>query len=105
MRAIASNNQITQAGRLLECMIPINTSYPTTARWKRRVPMPSFPLEGDRTQETLSFGDYREVDGMKIPFTTQVQRPNSYTLVKYSEVKHNTTIEDSVFDPPGSPQR
>jgi hypothetical protein len=31
--------------------------------------------------------------------------PNSYTLIKFSEVKHNTAIEDSVFDPPGSPQR
>ncbi len=60
---------------------------------------------GDRTQETLSFGDYKEVDGIKIPFTTQVQRPNSYTLIKFSEVKHNTAIEDGVFDPPGSPQR
>lgn len=60
---------------------------------------------GDKPQDTLSFGDYKEVDGMKIPFTTQLQRPNSHLLVKFSEVKHNTAIEDSVFDPPGSPQR
>ena len=60
---------------------------------------------GDRIQDTLSLDYYKEVDGVKIPFTTQVQRPNSYTLIKFSEVKHNTAIEDSVFDPPGSPQR
>jgi hypothetical protein len=57
---------------------------------------------GDKIQDTLSFSDYKEVDGMKVPFTTQLQRPNSYLSVKFSEVKHNTAIEDSIFDPPGS---
>src|SRR5262245_55314905 len=37
-RAIASNNHSTQARRLLERLIPINTSLAETARWKRRVP-------------------------------------------------------------------
>jgi hypothetical protein len=74
MRAIASNKHLTQAGRLLERMIPINTSYPTTARWKRRVPrdfsiytwsrqstrdpMLSFPLNGEKSPGLPSVEDY-----------------------------------------------
>jgi len=38
MRAIANNNHSTQARRLPGRLIPINTSFPETARWKRCVP-------------------------------------------------------------------
>src|SRR5262245_574443 len=39
IRKIASNNHQAQARRLRGRLIPINMSFPETARWKRRVPM------------------------------------------------------------------
>jgi hypothetical protein len=38
MRKIATNNYSTQARLLPARLIPINRSFPTTARWKRCVP-------------------------------------------------------------------
>lgn len=62
--------------------------------------------EGAKTPESICwFDDYKQVDGVQIPFTTRLQRPSSYMLIKYSEVKHNTVVEDSLFDPPGSSQK
>src|SRR5262245_18590590 len=44
MRRITRDNHSTQLGRLLGRTIQINTSFPTTARWKRCVPR-GFPQE------------------------------------------------------------
>jgi len=38
MRKIATNDYSMQARLLLGRLIPINTSFPTTTRWKRCVP-------------------------------------------------------------------
>src|SRR5438093_11287853 len=56
MRVIASNNHLTQAGRLPGRLIPINTSLPTTARWKRRVPGGDFHsfMASQRGMKTLA---------------------------------------------------
>jgi hypothetical protein len=60
MRMSAIHNQSTQARRLRERLIPINTSFPKPARWKRRVPMDfpqeqymKFPLWRRRREEEL----------------------------------------------------
>lgn len=49
-------------------------------------------------ETTLS--DYREVDGIKLPFTTYVSRPDISFTIRLSEVKHNLPIEDSKFEKP-----
>jgi len=49
---------------------------------------------------TVTYSDYREVDGVKIPFQTvnsSVGSGRVVTVIK--EVKHNPAIEDSVFRP------
>ena len=60
-------------------------------------PLGSFP-------EELNFEDYRDVSGVKIPFTVQVggmQGPRTY---KWSQVSVNTSVEDGVFaQPPPRP--
>jgi len=42
MRTIASDNHLTLAMRLLGRLIPINTSFPKTVRWERRLPRGDF---------------------------------------------------------------
>lgn len=48
--------------------------------------------------------DYREVDGIKIPFASRFSNPSIGNIeVKLTEVKHNVAIEDSKFDKPIAP--
>src|SRR5262249_9258145 len=48
----------------------------------------------------IDFEDYREVDGVKLPFT--VRMPLSKYTFKVSEVRHNLPIEESKFKSPGA---
>ena len=47
--------------------------------------------------------DYKEVDGVKLPFTIETSYlDNSHlnTTRKYSQIKHNVPVDDAKFDPP-----
>ncbi|HEV7861013.1 MAG TPA: S41 family peptidase [Pyrinomonadaceae bacterium] len=46
-----------------------------------------------KRQDSIYFEDYKEVDGVMIPFT--LRSPN--TTVKLTEVKHNIPVDDSQF--------
>jgi Photosynthetic reaction centre cytochrome C subunit len=47
------------------------------------------------------FDDYREVEGVKVPFTTRLVTPTSSTTLKFTEIKLNEPIGDDRFDKPG----
>ena len=47
------------------------------------------------------FDDYREVDGVRMPFVRRRTSPDRY-VAKVVEVRHNIPIEDSTFDSPGN---
>lgn len=42
------------------------------------------------------FGDYREVDGVKVPLVIH-RVDDAHFLIKLSEVKQNVAIDDTVF--------
>jgi len=44
--------------------------------------------------------DYRDVDGVKLPFTTNQETPMSKAIIKVTEVKSNVTIDDARFKKP-----
>ncbi len=44
--------------------------------------------------------DYKEVDGVKIPFTVKQVMPGMTIVVKFDEVKHNVDIDDAKFAKP-----
>lgn len=46
------------------------------------------------------FEDYKEVDGIKLPFTIRRSRPDFSFTYKIDEVKQNVTIEDAKFNKP-----
>jgi hypothetical protein len=57
--------------------------------------------EGAMTvQEDLS--DYREVDGVKIPFTVDQSTPQGAFTIKLTEVHDNVTFDDSQFAKPAA---
>ena len=55
-----------------------------------------------RLPEETVFEDYRDVDGVKIPFTVRVSYVDPFIgwTRKLAEVKHNVNVEDSKFDKP-----
>jgi hypothetical protein len=45
------------------------------------------------------FEDYRTVEGVKLPFTIRRAAPNPWTI-KFTEIKHNTPLDDATFEKP-----
>jgi len=53
-----------------------------------------------RNPTQIDYADYREVDGVKMPFRWTLSRPNNRFTIQLSEVKQNVPIEDSRFTKP-----
>ncbi len=51
----------------------------------------------------IDYVDYRDVDGVKIPFLVKIPQPETMGLqIKVEEVKHNVPLQDSDFSKPKS---
>ena len=48
------------------------------------------------------FDDYREVDGIKRPFTIQETTGDTVLTIHVTEVRHNVSLDDSVFAKPAA---
>ena len=49
---------------------------------------------------SMTYSDYRDVDGVKIPFTTTSSSISNGTIVtRMKSVKHNVPVDDSIFKP------
>ena len=59
------------------------------------------PLPGQ-----VDFEDYRDVDGVKLPFTIRISDTAPFTTGtrRFNEIRHNVPVDDKVFDPPAAPQ-
>src|SRR5215204_4492879 len=55
--------------------------------------------------EQVDFEDYRDVDGVKIPFTVRVSSvmPSNSQTLTVAEVKHGVPVEDVIFNMPPAP--
>jgi len=51
---------------------------------------------------TVLASDYREVDGIKIPFTIEQKTPTIEFTIKLSSVKHNVAVDDAKFNKPAA---
>ncbi len=58
-----------------------------------RTPLGQLPQQTD-------YEDYREVEGVKFPFTVRRMEINARWVERYSEVKVNMPVGDDRFDPP-----
>jgi hypothetical protein len=45
----------------------------------------------------IDYADYREVDGVKIPFRRTQSRPSGHSIVQIETVQHNVPIDDAKF--------
>jgi hypothetical protein len=48
----------------------------------------------------MRYSDWREVDGVKLPFKIIQSMPNLKFVFTVREVKHNLQVDDSVFEKP-----
>jgi photosynthetic reaction center cytochrome c subunit len=58
------------------------------------------PLGLDPTE--IDYSDYREVDGVKIPFSWTIKRSWSTTITRIEEIKQNVAIDDAEFQMPSA---
>ena len=59
------------------------------------------PDEGKTTQQSL-FEDYKDVDGVKVPFTVRRLRPDGDSILKFAEIRNNVPIDDAKFEKPAA---
>ena len=53
-----------------------------------------------RTPVQVDYGDYREVEGVKLPFQLRWSNPRYSWGRKVDEVRHNVPLDDAQFNPP-----
>ncbi|MGH9703557.1 MAG: c-type cytochrome [Candidatus Acidiferrales bacterium] len=56
-------------------------------------PMGALPTQTD-------YSDYREVNGVKVPFVVRISRPGNAATERFSEIKFNVDVDDSKFAKP-----
>jgi len=64
----------------------------------RMVRLAETPLGRNPTQ--IDYADYRDVNGVKVPFRWTLSRPNGRFTIQIAEVKANADIPDSKFEKP-----
>ena len=59
-----------------------------------------------RNPSQVDFADYRDADGVKIPFRWTLARPGQRFTIQVNEVKQNVPVDDTQFNMPGErPQK
>jgi len=48
----------------------------------------------------MDYSDYREVNGVKVPFVVRISRPGNAATEHFSEIKFNVDVDDSKFAKP-----
>jgi len=61
------------------------------------------PLGRNPTQ--IDYADYREVDGVKMPFRWTLSRPNGRFTIQLADVKTNVPVDDARFVKPAEPAK
>ena len=58
------------------------------------------PQLGGDIEQVVDFSDFRDVDGIKIPFVTKSTNPAQTVTATMMSVKHNMDLDDSSFSKP-----
>jgi hypothetical protein len=51
-------------------------------------------------EQVVDFGDYRDVEGIKMPFQVKTANPVQTVSVTITKVEHNTEVDESIFSKP-----
>src|SRR5262249_40087430 len=89
-----------KAGPVIRYYIDAETYLPIRSVMKIMVPKimaPQFGTEVEQTQET---SDFREVDGVKVPYRIKTTSSLQTVLVTITQVEQNKQIDQSLFSKP-----
>jgi CubicO group peptidase (beta-lactamase class C family) len=80
---------------------PFKEYYSTaTFLMLRRQGVVSSSTSADQLPYTVTYSDFREVDGLKLPFKTVNSSPSNGTTVgTVKSIKHNVPVDDKIFAP------
>ena len=56
--------------------------------------------ETGEVEQTTDLSDYREVDGIKVPFTIKVSTGGQSFTIAVTKVEHNVKIDEALFSKP-----
>jgi hypothetical protein len=57
-------------------------------------------LEDGIVQYEMLLRDYRDVDGLKLPFTIEQRSPDNTMIFKFAEIRNNPPLADEAFAKP-----
>jgi outer membrane lipoprotein-sorting protein len=60
------------------------------------------PQLGQEVEQTTEFFDYKEVDGVKVPFRITTSSSIQSITITLTDVQHNVKVDDSLFVKPGA---
>ena len=83
------------SGSVVRQYIDTGTYLPVRTTMKVEVPQ-----LGQEIEQTVEFFDYREVDGVKIPFRLVATSPVQNYTVTFTKVEHNVRIDETLFSKP-----
>jgi hypothetical protein len=66
----------------------------------RTVVKTNMPEMGGDIEQTSDMSDYREVEGVKIPFSVQAVTPAQTVTIRLEKVEHNKPLDDAMFTKP-----
>jgi photosynthetic reaction center cytochrome c subunit len=55
-----------------------------------------------RLPTQIDYADYRDIDGVKIPYKWTLARPSGRFTIEVSEVKQNVPVDDAKFAKPAA---
>jgi outer membrane lipoprotein-sorting protein len=58
------------------------------------------PQLGGEVEQTTELSDYRDVDGVKVPFQSHVSSAIQTVVIKVTKIEQNTTIDPAMFSKP-----
>ncbi len=51
----------------------------------------------------VDYADYRDVDGVQVPFRVTMSEPGEFTTIQFEEIRQNVAIDEAVFSKPPDP--
>jgi hypothetical protein len=61
------------------------------------------PQLGREIEQTTDLLDYREVDGVKLPFQLKATSPVQNYTIRVAKVEHNVRVDETLFSKPATP--
>lgn len=102
-------SRVTLQGRPAYCveMVPLNEPpellyFDAESGLLVRVEVSRLTASGARVAATVTFEDYRTVDGIQFPFRMRQTLPDLELTFYYTEVKHDVDFDDVIFAKPAA---